>query len=66
MGYCPFSKVESRYSKLYCDTRHGLGRPWPGTTQPGGRQGLAEIMRHDPAIRPRGPTTRSAWARGEL
>ena len=25
MGYCPFSKVESRYNKLYCDTRHGLG-----------------------------------------
>ena len=41
MGYCPFSKFESRYSKLYCDTgpgRHGLGA----------RQGRI-VARHDTA-----------------
>ena len=57
MGYCPFSKVESRYNKLYCDTGHGLGAHGQARHDRAGAQGLAATLRHGPMIQPGGPTT---------
>ena len=62
MGYCPFSfSVGSRYSKLYHDTA-GLG------VQQGGHDTASSASRHGhdmTTIRPGGPATRPACARGE-
>ena len=60
MGYCPFSKFESRYSKLHCDTgpeRHGLGARQEARHGRAGAQWYATTRR-------KGAVTRPAHARG--
>ena len=76
MGYCPFffSKCESQYNKLYCDTgldRHGLGdKPGCAAGAQGRVRGVQGARRvgHDTAgwatiqatTRPREATTQPA------
>ena len=56
MGYCPYNGVESRYSRLYRDTRRtGVHSGIPRHDAVG--------LRHGPAIRPARPTTRLACVR---
>ena len=44
LGYCPFSELESRYSKLYCDTS-AQGRTVGATIQPAMHHETAENRR---------------------
>ena len=65
-----FSKFESQYNKLYCDTgpdRHGLGdRPGCARAHSGKpRHGMVGLG-HGPATRPTRATTRPARAQGHV
>ena len=73
MGYCPFSKIELKYSGLYCGTQQAeeahnkLSRHTAGLGAPGGERDTAG-HNHDTADRARDTaedacnTTRSAHA----